>query len=149
MPNAFVDWVGSSVAGSEAVVAVLELLPLNPDTTETVHVWLILTSIIAGPVLCISLIAAGVYAWSCKARLIVYSSLAVPLFMAVMAVYYKYQLAEHDPLLARSFWNNAEGNVQGYLLSVCLFVLAFATIRQMVRLSSLGKSHNKSRKANA
>lgn len=80
--------------------------------------------------------------WSLKARLIVYGSLVVPLFLTAMAVYYKYQLAESDPLLARSFWNNAEGNIQSYFLSVCLFFLAFGMIGQAAKLANLWKSHN-------
>lgn len=142
MPDAYTEWVGNSVAGSDAVMAVLELLPLSSGAVETVHIWLIVVSITALPVFCISLIAAGVYLWSRKGRLIVYGSLVVPLFMAAMAVYYKFKLAEADPLLARSFWNNAEGNVQGYFLSVCLFVLAFAMIGQTAKLANLRGSHN-------
>ncbi|MNG36595.1 hypothetical protein D3C85_1570240 [compost metagenome] len=63
--------------------------------------------------------------------------------MASMAVYYKYQLAKSAPLLARSFWNNAEGNIQGYFLSECLFVLVFVMIGQVVNLVSLRKSHDR------
>jgi phosphoglycerol transferase MdoB-like AlkP superfamily enzyme len=141
MPDAYTERIGNSVAGSDAIRAVLELLPLSSGAAEAVHAWVVVASITALPVFCISLIASGVYLWSRKGRLIVYSSLVVPIFMATMAVYYKYQLAMYDPLLACSFWNNAEGNIQGYFLSECLFVLAFAMIGQVVKLVNPRKSH--------
>ncbi|MCM2319266.1 MAG: hypothetical protein NDI93_08035 [Pseudomonas sp.] len=141
MPDAYTIWVGNLVAGSDVIVAVLELLPLSSGAAEAVHGWVVVASITAVPVFCISLIAAGVCLWSRKALLIVYGSLVVPLFMANMAVYYKYQLAKSDPLLAHSFWNNAEGNIQGYFLSECLFVLAFVMIGQVVKLVNLRESH--------
>lgn len=137
MPDAYNEWVGNSVAGSDTIRAILQLLPLSSGTAETVHIWLIVVSVTALPILCISLAAAVVYLWSRKARLIVYSSLIAPLSMGAIAVYYKYQLGEADPLLAHSYWNNAEGNLQSYLLSVGLFILAFEMIRQAKKLVNL------------
>jgi len=142
MPDTFTNWVGNAVAGSEAVSTLLEFLPLSSETAHTIHIWIIVASVVAIPVLAISLVAAGVYLWSRKARLIIYGSLVVPLFMTATAIYYKYRLAEYDPRLARSFWSNAEGNVQSYLLSVCLFCLAFVAIKQAIGLANAAKSHN-------
>ena len=143
MPDTFTNWVGNSVAGSDAVSAVLEFLPLSSEIAHTVHVWIIVASVVAIPVFAISVVATGVYLWSRKARLIVYGSLIVPLFMTATAIYYKYRLAEYDPRLARSFWSNAEGNVQSYLLSGCLFCLAFVAIKQAIGGANSAKSHNK------
>ncbi len=129
IPDAVTDWIGNAVAGSGTISASLKLLPLSPDTVYSMHVFIIALSILAVPVFVISLVATGVYLWSRKARLIVYYSLVAPLFMAATASYYKYQLEEYDHQLARSFWNNAEGNVQVYIWSACLFVLTFAALK--------------------
>ena len=142
MPDMFVDWIGSSVAGSQLVGAVLGFLPLSSETTYSVHAWVITASVVAIPILCISLMAAAVYMWTQRSRPIIYSSLAAPLFMAIMAIYYKYQLAKTDPLLAQSFWNNAEANVQAYLLGVSIFILFFALIKRLCKSQALENSHN-------
>lgn len=62
--------------------------------------------------------------------------------MVGMGLYYKFQLAKSDPLLARSFWSNAESNIQSYIFSVFLFILAFLVLKQLVRAWSLGNSLN-------
>jgi len=142
MPDVFTNWVGQAVAGSGAISAALDILPVSSETAHSIHVCVIVVSILIVPVLGISVVSAGVYWWSRKARLIIYSSLVVPLFMTATAIYYKYQLAEYDPRLARSFWSNAGGNVHSYLLSVCLFAIAFMVIKQVMKPASRVQSHN-------
>ena len=141
MPDSFTEWVGSSVAGSDAISAVLELFALSSGAAHTVHIWVIVTAISFVPVFGISLVAAVVHVWSQKARLIIYSSLIVPLFMTVLAINYQYRLAQVDPRLAVSWWSNAGGNVQSYILNVCLFALIFFTIKQALMLAGMAKTH--------
>ena len=142
MPDSFTSWVGNAVAGSGAIRAVLELLPLSSGAANTVHIWIIVASISFIPVFGISLFAAAVHLWSRKARLIVYGSLIVPLFMTALAISHQYRLAQVDPRLAMSWWSNAGGNVQSYILNVCLFALAFFTIKQGIKRAETAETHN-------
>lgn len=142
MPDSYMEFAGNAVAGSETVSSLVYALPMSPAAAETVHVWLIIAALTVVPAMCIGALAIAVYMWARNARLIVYSSLVAPLFMAGMGLYYKFQLAKSDPLLARYFWNNAESNIQGYIFSVSIFILAFLVLKQLVRTWSLRNSHN-------
>lgn len=133
MPAGFNDWVGQAVAGSETVAVLLGALPVASAMSESIHIWLIIAALTVIPIFFISLFAAGVYAWTGKARLLAYTSLIWPLFMACMGVYYTRRMAAVDPLIARSFWSNTQGNVQFYLYSAAAFVLLFVVL---VRISN-------------
>ncbi len=104
--------MGKAVASSETVSSLLYALPMSPAAAETVHVWLIMAALTVVPEMCFGVLAVAFYMWGRNARLIIYSSLVAPLFMVGMGLYYRFQLAKSDPLLARSFWNNAESNIQ-------------------------------------
>jgi len=142
MPKAYMDFVGNAVAGSEIVASLLDVLPISSATAEAFHVWLIMAAFTSVPAICIGLITLGIYAWTGKARLIIHSSLAPPLFMAAVGLYYKSKLAKSYPLVAHSFWNNAELNIQGQLFSVAIFIVIFALLKQLVRPENQGNLHN-------